>query len=91
MDMVCKHFSIKSELLYTASRKREIVQARQVTMYLTKKLCPEMSLSQIGTIIGRKNHATVLHACNVVGDQIEVDKNFRHDISEIIKKLKGEK
>jgi chromosomal replication initiator protein len=88
MDIVCKHFSIKNELLYTASRKREIVQARQVTMYLTKKLCPEMSLAQIGTIIGRKNHATVLHACNVVGDQIEVDKSFRNDIAEIIKKLK---
>lgn len=86
-EIVCKHFNIKSELIHTASRKREIVQARQVTMYLSKQYT-EMSLSQIGTIIGKKNHATVLHACRIVRDQIEVDKSFRNDIAEIEKKLK---
>ena len=86
-EVVCKYFNIKSELIHTASRKREIVQARQVTMYLSKQHT-EMSLSQIGTIIGKKNHATVLHACRIVKDQIEVDKSFRNDIAEIEKKLK---
>ncbi|GAB6011618.1 chromosomal replication initiator protein DnaA [Viscerimonas tarda] len=86
-EVVCKHFNIKSELIHTASRKREIVQARQVTMYLSKRYT-EMSLSQIGTIIGKKNHATVLHSCRMVKDQIEVDKGFRNDIAEIEKKLK---
>lgn len=86
-EVVCKHFNIKTELLQTASRKREIVQARQVAMYLSK-LYTEMSLAQIGSVIGKKNHATVLHACKTVKDQLEVDKAFRDDIEEIEKVLK---
>jgi len=86
-DIVCKQFNIKTELIHTLSRKREIVQARQVTMYLCK-LYTEMSLAQIGTVIGKKNHATVLHACKIVKDQIEVDKVFRGQIAEIEKRLK---
>lgn len=87
-EVVCKHFNIKTELLQTASRKREIVQARQVAMYLSK-LHTEMSLAQIGAVIGKKNHATVLHACKTVKDQIEVDKSFRENIEEIEKILKN--
>lgn len=86
-EIVCKHFSIKTELLQTASRKREIVQARQVAMYLSK-LYTELSLAQIGLVIGKKNHATVLHACKTVKDQIEVNKSFRDKIEEIEKNLK---
>lgn len=86
-EVVCKHFNIKTELLQTASRKREIVQARQVAMYLSK-LYTELSLAQIGSVIGKKNHATVLHACKTVKDQLEVDKGFRDDLDEIEKILK---
>lgn len=86
-EIVCKHFNIKNELIHTASRKREIVQARQVTMYLSKQYT-ELSLAQIGAVIGKKNHATVLHACRIVKDQIEVDKSFRGEIDEIEKRLK---
>lgn len=85
--VVCDFYNIKSELLQTASRKRQIVQARQVTMYLSK-IYTEMSLAQIGTLIGKKNHATVLHACKTVKEQMEVDKIFRDEIEEIEKKLK---
>lgn len=86
-EVVCKHFNIKTELLQTASRKREIVQARQVTMYLSK-IYTELSLAQIGSVIGKKNHATVLHACKTVKDQLQVDKSFRDDLEEIEKVLK---
>lgn len=79
---MCKQFNIKPELIHTLSRKREIVQARQVTMYMSK-MYTEMSLAQIGTVIGKKNHATVLHARRIVKDQIEVDKAFRGQIAEI--------
>ena len=68
--------------MLTKSRKREIVQARQVTMFLAKKYTNN-SFSRIGTIVGRKNHATVLHACKTVQDQIEVSESFRSDIKEI--------
>lgn len=86
-DVVCSHFNIKKDLIQTASRKREIVQVRQVAMYLSKEYT-DTSLSQIGAIIGKRNHATVLHACKMVKDQLEVDKEFRGEISKILKALK---
>ncbi|WP_165020544.1 MULTISPECIES: chromosomal replication initiator protein DnaA [unclassified Dysgonomonas] len=86
--IVCEYYNIKSELIHSASRKRQIVQARQVTMYLSKTYT-EMSLAQIGSLVGKKNHATVLHACKMVREQMEVDKVFREEIVEIEKKLKN--
>lgn len=81
-DTVSEYFHIKKELIQSPSRKREIVQARQVIMYFIKKHT-ELSLSQIGTQVGNRNHATVLHACNTVKDYYDVDKSFRADIDEI--------
>lgn len=81
-DIVSDFYHVKKELIQSASRKREIVQARQVTMYFIKKHT-ELSLSQIGAQVGNRNHATVLHACNTVKDFYEVDKGFRSDIDEI--------
>ncbi len=85
-DTVSEFFNIKKELIQSSSRKREIVQARQVTMYFIKKHT-ELSLSQIGVQVGNRNHATVLHACNTVKNYYEVDKGFRADIEEIEKIL----
>ncbi|MCE5180114.1 MAG: chromosomal replication initiator protein DnaA [Porphyromonadaceae bacterium] len=85
-DTVSEFFNIKKELIQSSSRKREIVQARQVTMYFIKKHT-ELSLSQIGVQVGNRNHATVLHACNTVKNFYEVDKGFRSDIEEIEKIL----
>ena len=75
-------FNIKKELVHSASRKREIVQARQVIMYFVKKHT-KLSLAQIGAQIGNRNHSTVLHSCNAVKNLAEVDKRFRADIEEI--------
>lgn len=81
-DTVSDFYKVKKELIQSASRKREIVQARQVTMYFIKKHT-ELSLSQIGAQVGNRSHATVLHSCNTVKDYYEVDKGFRSDIEEI--------
>lgn len=81
-EVVCDYFNIKRDLIQSRSRKREIVQARQVAMYFTKTHT-EMSLAQIGSHIGKRNHATVLHACNNIRGLMEVDKTFRSNIDEI--------
>lgn len=81
-ETVSNFYNVKKELIQSASRKREIVQARQVTMFFIKKHT-ELSLSQIGIQVGNRNHATVLHACNTIRDLTEVDKSFRTDMKEI--------
>jgi chromosomal replication initiator protein len=63
------------------------VQARQIAMYFSKNLT-QSSLASIGSQIGGKDHATVLHACRTVTNLKEIDKNFRLSIDEIENKLK---
>ncbi len=88
-DTVCKYFGITKELMLSKTRKREIVQARQIAMYLGRSLT-KTSLAAIGAQIGGKDHATVLHACNTVNDLIETDRNFKQYVCDIEKLLKVE-
>lgn len=85
--VVCNYFNIPIEQIQSKTRKREIVQARQVAMFFSKNLT-KASLATIGSQIGGKDHATVLHACKTVNNLIETDKRFRIQIDEIEKKLK---
>ncbi|MDR0348678.1 MAG: chromosomal replication initiator protein DnaA [Tannerella sp.] len=81
-ETVCSYFNLDEALIQTKSRKREIVQARQITMFLAKKYT-ESSLAHIGQVVGGKNHATVLHACKMIKDQIEISKTFRSTMEAI--------
>jgi chromosomal replication initiator protein len=85
--VVCDYFKIPMEAIMSKSRKREIVQARQIAMFFAKSMT-KSSLATIGTQIGNKDHATVLHACKTVNNLIDTDKGFRVYIDEIEKKLK---
>lgn len=87
-DVVCEHFSLSVDAISTRSRKREVVQARQIAMYLSKQHTKN-SLSSIGDLIGQRDHATVLHACKIVTDLMEIDKSFRLSVKEIEDKLKA--
>ena len=81
-EVVCNYFNLDEALIQTLSRKREIVQARQITMYLSKKYT-NLSFSHIGKVVGNKDHATVCHSVNAVKDQIEISKPFRTTMEEI--------
>ena len=85
-QVVCEHFKVPEELLQTKTRKREIVQARQVAMYLSKNLTND-ALSYIGRQLGKKDHATVVYACKVVADLMQTDRNFKLEVEEIQRKL----
>lgn len=61
IDEVCTYFSLTSEELCSASRSRQLVNARQIAMYLTRELT-DMSLPRIGRAFGNRDHSTVMHA-----------------------------
>ncbi len=85
--VVCDYFSLSPDLLQSKTRKREIVQARQIAMYFSKAMT-KSSLASIGALIGGKDHATVLHACKTVNNLMDTDKRFKSQIESIEKKLK---
>lgn len=86
-DIVCDYFNVPIDQLKSKTRKREIVQSRQIAMYFAKNLT-KSSLATIGSRIGGKDHATVLHACKTVNNLIETDKRFKTHIDEIEKRFK---
>ena len=84
--VVCDYFNITRDDLLSKTRKRQIVQARQIAMYMSRSLI-NCSLSTIGSEIGGKDHATVLHACTTVNDLMSTDKTFRQYVTDIEKML----
>ncbi len=85
--VVCDYFNIPHDKINSKTRKREIVQARQLAMYFSKNFT-KTSLAAIGSKCGNKDHATVLHACKTIKNLTETDKEFRRyveDLENIIK------
>jgi hypothetical protein len=85
--IVCDYFGIPVESINAKTRKREIVQVRQISMYFAKKYT-HLPLSVIGAYCGNKDHATVLHACRTIRNLSETDKKMKQYISDIDKKMK---
>ena len=73
--VICDYFDIPIEIMKSKTRKREIVQCRQLAMYFAKQLTKN-SLAMIGKHCGNKDHATVLHACKTVNNLADTDKRF---------------
>jgi chromosomal replication initiator protein len=84
--VVCDYFDLPIELMKSKTRKREVVQARQIAMFFSKKMT-KSSLANIGAHCGGKDHATVLHACRTVANLSETDKHFRAYLEDLEKKL----
>lgn len=85
--LVSDFYGLVTEDLKSKTRKREIVQARQIAMFFSKKFT-KSSLKLIGTHFGGRDHSTVIHSCQTVTDLKETDRKYRKDIEEIEKKIK---
>lgn len=84
--VVSDYFQMDVNTLQSKTRKRHIVQARQLAMFFAKKFT-KASLASIGSQIGKRDHATVLHACKTVDNLTTTDKQFRKFVEDISKKL----
>jgi chromosomal replication initiator protein len=85
--VVCDYFSIPVDMINSKTRKREIVQARQLAMFFSKRMT-KSSLASIGLHCGNKDHATVLHACRTVNNLMDTDKQFKTYVDELEKKIR---
>ncbi len=85
-QIVCDYFSIPEDLVRARTRKREVVQARQVAMYFAKQFTKH-SLKTIGLHFGGRDHSTVIHAIQSVENQRDTDVKFREIVEELRRKL----
>lgn len=86
VNVVCNNLNIQIEDFYSKSKKREMVQARQLAMYFAKKFT-KCSLASIGQECGGKDHATVIHALKTVANLLETDKKFKAIADDIEKNI----
>lgn len=84
--VVSDYFQMDVSTLQSKTRKRHIVQARQLAMFFAKKFT-KASLASIGSQIGKRDHATVLHACKTVDNLSSTDKQFRKYVEDLSKKF----
>jgi chromosomal replication initiator protein len=88
VDAVASAFGVTSESMVGRDRSREIALPRQVAMYLMRKEA-NVSLPQIGEVLGGRDHTTVMYACDKVADLIERDDRLRRQVIQIREQLFG--
>ncbi len=86
INVVAEHFGVKPEDITSKKRNSEFVQPRQVVMYLCRELT-DVSQVNIGKILGKKDHTTVIHGVKKIEAEIESNEELRNKIDIIIKKL----
>ena len=83
---VAENFDIRLADMTSKRRPENIAFPRQIAMYLSRQLT-ESSLNVIGEAFGGRDHGTVLHACRLVKDRMEVDSNVRQRVLHLEKLL----
>lgn len=83
---VCEYFNIPEDLIRAKTRKQEIVNARQIAMFLAKDLT-NSSLKTIGLHFGGRDHSTVIHAYQSVEDQMRIDPKYQAHVLQIRRRL----
>ncbi|MBU6340592.1 MAG: chromosomal replication initiator protein DnaA [Bacteroidetes bacterium] len=86
-QLVAEHFNVSVDKLHHETRKRNVVIARQLSMYLAKKMTNK-SLKTIGENFGGRDHSTVIYSCKAVQDMMDTDMIFKDTVAELEKKIK---
>ena len=85
-EKVCKYFKISLGEMLSKSRQRQLVVPRQIAIYLTKAYT-DLSLTEIGSRFGGKDHSTVIASINRIEQLMAEDMNIRHSVEALEKQL----
>lgn len=86
IDVVCEHFNISLDQMISKSRSNEIAKPRQISMYLCKHMT-DASLDNIGSLLGGRDHSTIIHGINKVQDDYNSSESVKNTIETIKKKI----
>ncbi len=86
INVVSEHFGVKSEDITSKKRNSEFVLPRQIVMYLCRELT-DTSYVNIGKLLGKKDHTTIIHGVNKINAELENNEELRNKINVIIKKI----
>lgn len=86
IDVVCEHFHIAPDQMISKSRSNEIAKPRQIAMYLCKSMT-DASLESIGSMLGGRDHSTIIHGIKKVEDDVSTNETSANLIATIKKKI----
>lgn len=86
IEVVAEHFGVSPEDITSKKRNSEFVQPRQVVMYLCRELI-DTSLNNIGKLLGKKDHTTVIHGVNKIKEEMTTNEELKNKVDIIRKKI----
>jgi chromosomal replication initiator protein len=86
IDVIAEHFNISPADIYSVNKSRNIAYPRQISMYLCRKLT-DLSLADIGKLMGNRDHSTILHGIDKVENNINKDASMQNTIEVLMKKI----
>ncbi|MCL2372314.1 MAG: chromosomal replication initiator protein DnaA [Defluviitaleaceae bacterium] len=87
--IVTKHFKVTIEDICGRKRTQAIVLPRQIAMFLSRKLL-DVSLPDVGRNFGDRDHSTVIHSCEKIQGEMDMDEKLRLLVDELETRIKGE-
>lgn len=81
-EVVCKYFNLTKKDLKSSKRSNDIAHPRQIAMFLCRDFAHE-SFPKIGEEFGKRDHSTVMHACNKIEKEIQQNSNTRSIVESV--------
>ncbi|MEK7180431.1 MAG: chromosomal replication initiator protein DnaA [Patescibacteria group bacterium] len=82
IKIVADFYNIEEESIYRKTRKKEVIKPRQVTMYLLREDF-NISYPSIGEKLGGRDHATIIHSCEKIKNELKTDTSLNQELSQI--------
>lgn len=89
VEVVAEHYNITPADIYSKDKSRSISYPRQIIMYLCRRFT-DLSVTEIGKILGNRDHSTVLHGHEKILKDMEKDPALQNTIDVLIKKINPE-
>jgi chromosomal replication initiator protein len=86
-EVVAEHFQLKREDLFSRRQDRQVVMPRQIAMYLIYEILGR-TLKDVARFFGKKDHSTVIHACDKVKAELESEGPMAQDVAVLKLKIK---
>ncbi|MDA0988113.1 MAG: chromosomal replication initiator protein DnaA [Chloroflexi bacterium] len=82
ISQVCSFYGVENQALVSKRRDKKVTSARQVAIYLLRE-CTQMSLKDIGSVVGNRDHTTVRHAWAKIFKEKITDKSLKAQLESI--------